>query len=270
MSAAPLRRTAGPGRIRTVLTIAGSDSSAGAGMQADLKTFQRCGVYGVCALTAVTAQTPSRVRGVYPLPAEAVVRQILAAARSARPDAAKTGMLWSEETVEAVSECLGRLGIRRIVVDPVLASHRGNPLIRSDGRGALVRRLFPMAAIVTPNLPEAARLAGMRIRGPRDVAEAARRLLATGPGAVLIKGGHFGGKATDWFSDGGAVVPVAAGRVAGVRLHGAGCILSAAIAAAMAKGASPLAAVRAGKAYVGRQIRAAWRRGGGDSVALHR
>ncbi len=252
-----------------VLTIAGSDSSCGAGLQADLKTFQRCGVYGVCAVTAVTAQDGIRVDGVYPLTPSAVIAQARAAFRAARPDAVKTGMLWSAEIIGAVARFLRAHRVRRLVVDPVLATHGGRPLAEGGAAEAMRSLLFPLAELVTPNLREAELLAGTVIRGGRGIEEAARRILASGPRAVLIKGGHGEGEATDWLFDAAGKRPFMAARVRGVRLHGSGCILSAAIAAGLARGLSPGDAVRAGKAYVGRQIRGAIPAVPGASLAAH-
>lgn len=252
-----------------VLTIAGSDSSCGAGLQADLKTFQRCGVYGVCAVTAVTAQDGVRVDGVFPLPPAAVLAQARAAFRARRPAAVKTGMLWSAEIVEAVAGFLRTRRVRRLVVDPVLATHGGRPLAAGGLAAALGRFLFPLAALVTPNLREAELFAGGAITGMRGMEEAARRILAMGPRAVLIKGGHGEGEADDWLFDGSGGRRFRAARLRGVRLHGSGCILSAAIAAGLSRGLSTGEAVREGKAYVERQIRGAMPAVPGASLAAH-
>lgn len=185
-----------------VLTIAGSDSCGGAGLEADLKTFGRCGVYGLCAVTAVTAQDGVRVYGVFPVRPAAVVAQAEAALRAGRPEAVKTGMLWSAGIVEAVARFLAARRLRRFVLDPVLATHGGDPLALPGAGRAMVRRLFPLAALVTPNLREAEEISGVKIRGAVGLEEAARRILGKGPRAVLIKGGHGEGRRPTGFSTG--------------------------------------------------------------------
>ena len=252
-----------------VLTIAGSDSCGGAGLEADLKTFSRCGAYGLCAVTAVTAQDGVRVYGVFPMRPAAVVAQAEAALRAARPKAVKTGMLWSAGIVEAVARFLRARGLRRLVIDPVLATHGGVSLALPGAGRAMARHLFPLAALVTPNLREAEGIAGVKIRGARGLDEAARRILEMGPRAVLIKGGHGEGEATDWLFDETGKRPFSAARVCGARLHGSGCILSAAIAAGLARGLGLDAAVRQAKAYVGRQIGGALRGAPGALLAAH-
>ncbi|MCX6340011.1 MAG: bifunctional hydroxymethylpyrimidine kinase/phosphomethylpyrimidine kinase [Candidatus Aureabacteria bacterium] len=255
--------------MRTVLTIAGSDSSCGAGIQADLKTFQRCGVYGVCAVTAVTAQDSARVTDVLPLSPRIVSEQINAVLGEMRVHAVKTGMLWSEGIIIAVWRSLLKYRIPHLVIDPVITSHGGSRLLSRRAEKALVRHLFPLADLVTPNLLEAEEVAGITIRGRGDILEAAKRLRAHGPRAVLIKGGHGGGGATDWYYDGTALSTLRAPRSARGKLHGSGCILSAAIAAGLAKGMPLGKAVRAGKAYVSREIGRAWQIGKGTALALH-
>jgi hydroxymethylpyrimidine/phosphomethylpyrimidine kinase len=252
-----------------VLTIAGSDSCGGAGLEADLKTFSRCGVYGLCAVTAVTAQDGLRVYGVFPVRPAAVVAQAEAALRARRPEAVKTGMLWSAGIVEAVARFLNARRVRRFVLDPVLATHGGDPLALPGAGRTMVRRLFPLAALVTPNLREAEEISGVEIRGAVGLEEAARRILGKGPRAVLIKGGHGEGEATDWLFDREGKRPFSAARVRGARLHGSGCILSAAIAAGLARGLALDAAVREGKAYVGRQLKGAAGGAGGALLAAH-
>jgi hydroxymethylpyrimidine/phosphomethylpyrimidine kinase len=252
-----------------VLTIAGSDSSCGAGVQADLKTFQRLGAYGLCAVTAVTAQDGLRVDGIWPLPPSAIAAQARAALRARRVAAVKTGMLWGPGTIRAVARLLEGARVRLLVVDPVLATHGGDPLAAPGAAEAMARFLFPLATLVTPNLREAGLLAGVAPRGERGLAEAARRILAMGPRAVLIKGGHGEGEATDWLFDAAGKTAFTAARVRGVRLHGSGCILSAAIAAGGARGLSTRDAVREGKAYVVRQIRAAIPAARGAALAVH-
>ncbi|MCX6355307.1 MAG: bifunctional hydroxymethylpyrimidine kinase/phosphomethylpyrimidine kinase [Candidatus Aureabacteria bacterium] len=255
--------------MRVVLTIGGSDSSCGAGIQADLKTLQACGVYGVCAVTAVTAQDSARVARVFPIPPTAVSSQIDTVVRELRVGAVKTGMLWSRGNVLAVRRSILEHGLRNIVVDPVLASHRGVRLLSREAYGALLRYLLPLADLVTPNIPEAEEIAGITISREKDIDEAARRILDRGPRAVLIKGGHGRGAVADWYYDGRQRVPFRSTRRRNVKLHGSGCILAAAIAAGLAKGMPRVAAIRNGRAYVERQMRKAWVTGRGGALALH-
>jgi hydroxymethylpyrimidine/phosphomethylpyrimidine kinase len=257
--------------MRVVLTIAGSDSSGGAGVQADLKTFQASGVYGVCVITVVTAQNSRRVCRVYPLSAGAVQAQIDALLADVAVDAVKTGMLWNESIIRAVRRSIERHRLRPLVVDPVILSHGGDRLLTRTAEDALIKNLFPLADVVTPNIHEAERLAGLQIKRRKHIIEAARRIAEKGPGAVLIKGGHRGRQATDWFYDGNDLSTFTLQRVARVSMHGSGCILSAAIAAGMAKGLTPAMAIRKAKAYVTKEIRRSWKIGrGGITLALHR
>ena len=255
--------------IRAVLTIAGSDSCCGAGIQADLKTFQRYGVYGVCAVTAVTAQDGSRVDAVFPLPPRAVSSQVEAVLRAACVCGVKTGMLWNEGTIRAVAKSIALHSLGPLVVDPVITSHAGRRLLAHGAEKALVRHLFPLADLVTPNILEAERLTGIAIAGERDILRAARRLIALGPRAVLITGGHAPGPAADWFYDGTALSIFTADRIRGGRLHGSGCILSAAIVAGMAKGMTVTQAIELGKHYVRRQIELSCGAGGVPPLAPH-
>ncbi|MCX6356436.1 MAG: hydroxymethylpyrimidine/phosphomethylpyrimidine kinase, partial [Candidatus Aureabacteria bacterium] len=198
-----------------VLTIAGSDPTCGAGLQADLKTFQSYGVYGLCAVTAVTVQDGARVSGIAPIAPALVAAQIDAALSVARVRAVKTGMLWSGGVVRAVRRMILKHRLRNLVVDPVLASHEGERLSGNDLRDVLVRCLFPLARLVTPNIPEAGRLAGITIEETADIFKAARLIHAMGPGAVLIKGGHGRGPAVDWYYDGRRFSPFIARRQQG-------------------------------------------------------
>jgi len=255
--------------MRVVLTIAGSDTSCGAGIQADLKTFQRCGVYGVCAVTAITSQNGNIVTDVLPLPPRIVLEQMDALLGEMRIHAVKTGMLWGEGIVKAVWQGLLKHRPAHLVIDPVIASHGGTRLLSQRAQKALVSHLFPLADLITPNLPEAEEIAGITINNKRDILEAARRLKDYGPRAVLIKGGHGEGAATDWYYDGETLSSLKASRKPRGKLHGSGCILSAAVAAGLAKGIPLMRAVSAGKAYVTREIRCSWRTGAGASLARH-
>jgi hydroxymethylpyrimidine/phosphomethylpyrimidine kinase len=258
-----------------VLTIAGSDSGGGAGLQADLKTFGALGVFGTTAVTAVTAQHTAGVLGVVALEPAFVVAQIEAVLSDLHPAAAKTGMLALPETVRAVAELAERGALPTLVVDPVLVSSTGHALMGEGGVDAYRRLLLPRAAVATPNLREAALLTGRR---PADLSsveamiETAEELRALGSGAVVVKGGHFGGEeAPDVFVDGGAPVILSAPRVPTGNDHGTGCSLSAAIAAGLGRGAGALDAVRAAKEYVHRALvgAAGWRLGAGHGPIDH-
>jgi hydroxymethylpyrimidine/phosphomethylpyrimidine kinase len=190
----------------TALTIAGSDSGGGAGVQADLKTFLACRVHGMSAITAVTVQNSLGVSGIYELPPAAVAEQIESVVTDIGVGAAKTGMLASAAIIEAVAETITRLGIGPLVVDPVAASQHGDPLLRPDAFAALKDRIIPLAALLTPNLGEIRLLTGVEVRNPGDMLEAAQALFALGPRAVLVKGGHLpGGDAVDLLYDGASL-----------------------------------------------------------------
>ena len=242
--------------VARALTIAGSDSGGGAGIQADLKTFQALGVWGMSALTAVTVQNTKGVSGYQEVDPDTVAGQILAVATDIGVDAAKSGMLASAPIIEAVADAVGEVRIPNLVVDPVFVSKHGHPLLQEDAVDALRTRMVPLAAVVTPNLPEAAGLAGFPVRTEEDMERAGEAILGLGPGAVLVKGGHLeGGEAIDLLVTADGVHPLSAERVDTPHTHGTGCVLSAAITAYLARGADLLRAVRAGKSFVTEAIR---------------
>jgi hydroxymethylpyrimidine/phosphomethylpyrimidine kinase len=246
------------------LTIAGSDSGGGAGIQADLKTFTAYGVYGMTAITAVTVQNTKGVSGYEELPASVVSDQIRAVVGDIGVDAAKSGMLASTAIVEAVAEALQETPVPALVVDPVFVSKHGHPLLADDAVEALRRSILPLATLVTPNLPEAAGLSGVEVGGRDDMRRAADAILGLGAAAVLVKGGHLDGpESTDLFVDGSGEAWLAAERIDTPHTHGTGCTLSSAIAASLARGASLADAVRAGKAFVTEAIRHALALGDG-------
>ncbi len=253
------------------LTIAGSDSGGGAGIQADLKTFHQHGVYGTSAITLVTAQNSVGVQSVELLPAGMVRAQIESVAGDFRPAAVKTGALGSVEIVEAVAAEISRHGLRPLVVDPVLVSKHGDPLLAARAIDALRCALLPLATLLTPNLPEvAALLGGGALESERDIEAAARALLALGPGAVLIKGGHAAGpEAADLLFDGRTVTWLRAPRVETRHTHGTGCSYSAAITARLARGESLGAAVAAAKQWLTRAIATAPGLGRGHGPINH-
>ena len=239
------------------LTIAGSDSGGGAGIQADLKTFSALGVYGMTAITAVTVQNTLGVSGYEALSPATVGDQIRAVATDIGVDAAKTGMLASREIVDAVADAVAETEIPNLVVDPVFMSKHGHALLAEDAVDALRTRILPLSMLVTPNLPEAAGLVGFPVRSTDDMSRAAEAILGFGPRAVLVKGGHLEGsdRADDLFFDGDRVVWVQGVRLDTPHTHGTGCTLSAAIAAHLARGDELLEAVRAGKVFVTEAIR---------------
>jgi hydroxymethylpyrimidine/phosphomethylpyrimidine kinase len=239
------------------LTIAGSDSGGGAGIQADLKTFSALGVYGMTAITAVTVQNTLGVSGYEAVSPATVGNQIRAVATDIGVDAAKTGMLASREIVDAVAVAVAETEIPNLVVDPVFMSKHGHALLAEDAVDALRTRILPLSMLVTPNLPEAAGLVGLPVHTTDDMHRAAEAILGFGPRAVLVKGGHLEGsdRADDLFFDGDRMVWIQGVRVDTSHTHGTGCTLSAAIAAHLARGDELLEAVRAGKAFVTEAIR---------------
>jgi hydroxymethylpyrimidine/phosphomethylpyrimidine kinase len=247
------------------LTIAGSDSGGGAGIQADLKTFSALGVFGMTAITAVTVQNTTGVSGYEELSPRTVGDQIRAVATDIGVDAAKTGMLASAPIAEAVADAVAETRIPNLVVDPVFVSKHGHALLAEDAVGALRERILPLATLVTPNLPEASGLAGFAVGTRADMERAAAAIRALGPRAVLVKGGHLLGseRADDLFFDGERMTWIEGERLETTNTHGTGCTLSAAIAAHLALGAELLEAVRAGKAFVTEAIRHALALGAG-------
>lgn len=255
--------------VAKALTIAGSDSGGGAGIQADLKTFAAFEVFGMSAVTAVTAQNSLGVLGVLDLPSEFVARQIDAVLDDFGADAVKTGMLATTAIVGAVA---GRLRAHRgapLVVDPVMIASSGDPLLQPAARATLVRELLPLATLVTPNLHEAAVLADMAVDSESDMVEAARRIAALGPRQVLVKGGHLKDAATDVLWDGRTLTRFPAPRVEGPATHGTGCTYSAAITAGLARGRALIDAIAEAKAYATRAIRGAIQAGRGAAALRH-
>jgi len=255
--------------MQTALTIAGSDSGGGAGIQADLKTYAAHGVFGICALTAVTAQNTLGVTMVEVLPPAMVAAQIDAVAVDLRPAATKIGMLGSAEIVRTVTAALLRHHLPNIVLDTVMVAKGGARLISEDAVAAIREELLPLAAIVTPNVPEAEALVGLSIRSIADMRRAAGAIADLGAKAVLLKGGHLEGAATDVLWADGRVVELTAPRVDTRHTHGTGCTLSAAIAARLATGDGLEDAVRAAKNYVTRAIQQAPGLGAGHGPLQH-
>jgi hydroxymethylpyrimidine/phosphomethylpyrimidine kinase len=228
-------------RIPTALSIAGSDSGGGAGIQADLKAFARCGVHGTTAITAITAQNTLGVSAVEAISPEVVVAQVKAVAGDIGVDAVKVGMLGTAETVDAVVEALALVGDAPIVVDPVMVAESGAVLLDERAQQALVERLLPLATVVTPNIPEARALSGAAERDSQE--DLSREVLALGPRAVVVTGGHSDAL-VDLFFDGREAVPIEGERHSDGASHGSGCTHSSALAAFLARGATPLEAAR--------------------------
>jgi hydroxymethylpyrimidine/phosphomethylpyrimidine kinase len=243
--------------MRTVLTIAGSDSSAGAGLQADLKTFAAHGVYGTSAVTAITVQNTRHVTAVHALPAGLVAAQIDAVAADFDLAATKIGMLASGDVAEAVAEAITRHALRHVVLDTVMQSSSGTALLDAAGAATLRARLIPLAEVVTMNVPEAEALTGMRVQSIEDGRAAVARMIALGARAVVLKGGHFEGPPTELLHDGTHVTIFEGARVATRHTHGTGCTFASAITARLALGDPLVEAVRAAKAYVAASIRRA-------------
>lgn len=246
-----------PRRPPTALTIAGTDSAGGAGVAADLKTFEALGVWGLLAVTAVTAQDTLGVHGWEPVDPGLVSEQVRAVAVDIGVDAAKTGMLPNASTVREVAKVVEELELVPLVVDPVLEASTGAPLVDGDTVEALRTELLPLATLVTPNLWEAKVLAGMdEVSDRAAMAEAARRILAFGPEGVLVTGGHLpGGPALDCLARRGGVRWLEGERVASTDTHGTGCVLSAAATARLARGDPLFAAVEQAKTFVQEAIR---------------
>ena len=244
------------GRKPVALSIAGTDSGGGAGIVADLKTFEAHGVWGTCAVTAVTAQNTTGVQAFEVVSPDLVAAQVASVAADIGVDAAKTGMLGSAAVVRAVAGVVRAAGISRLVLDPVLVAKHGTHLLADDAVATFRTDLLPLAMVVTPNLPEAARLVGFAVTDRAAMEAAGEALAALGPAVVMVKGGHLGG-------DGSPDCLVMAGRPpvwlegprqAGLHTHGTGCVLSAAICAELAKGMDPADACVAARQFCARSI----------------
>jgi len=255
--------------IPKALTIAGSDSGGGAGIQADLKTFSAYRVFGLSVITAVTAQNSVGVQGVENLAPAFVARQLRSVLEDFGVDAAKCGMLSVAPIIEAVAGVLAEHPIDKLVVDPVMVAKSGDSLLQPDAVEALIRHILPLALVVTPNLPEAEVLSGMTVSNREEMEEAARRIGKLGARHVLVKGGHLKGDAVDILWNGREVTAFQATRVESSNTHGTGCTFSAAIAAGLAKGRPLGEAVREAKAYVTKAIREGFALGRGVGQLRH-
>ena len=264
------RRPRTIGRMSFIaLTVAGSDPSGGAGLQADLKTFQRHGVYGCAVVSLITVQNTRGVQRVVPIDPELVGAQLDAVMEDFAVHAWKTGALGTREIVEAVAERASRARAAALVVDPVMISKHGAPLIDADARLALVHKLLPHCALVTPNLHEAEALSGRPVVSLADAREAARAIAGLGPRAVLVKGGHLEGAPTDVLWADGILHELPGVRIETRHTHGTGCTLSAAITARLARGESMVAACVAAKAWLAEALRTAPGLGAGVGPVNH-
>jgi hydroxymethylpyrimidine/phosphomethylpyrimidine kinase len=255
--------------VRKALTIAGSDSGAGAGIQADLKTFAALGVYGTSAITAVTAQNTRGVMKVAALAPELITAQIDAVVEDIGADAVKTGMLANKAIIEAVAARLQHHTFKNIVVDPVMVATSGDLLLRRDAVNALRSRLLPLATLVTPNIAEAGELTGTRISTARDIRRAAAHIFDMGAQSVIIKGGDRRGPAVDVFFDGKKFREFRTRRIHTQATHGTGCTFSAAIVAYLARGEALESAVMQAKTYITAAIRHAFAVGAGHGPVHH-
>ncbi|MEC1261506.1 bifunctional hydroxymethylpyrimidine kinase/phosphomethylpyrimidine kinase [Bacillus swezeyi] len=238
--------------IFKALTIAGSDSGGGAGIQADLKTFQELEVFGMTALTAITAQNTTGVHGVYPLSPETLGKQIEAVAEDLRPDAIKTGMLWSAEMIEVIAEKIAAYDLENVIVDPVMIAKGGASLLNDEAVEKLTRRLLPLAYAVTPNIPEAEVLTGRSLKTMDDRKKAAQDLCEMGVRYSIIKGGHQpeNEKVTDLLFDGETFIEISNPYIETKNTHGTGCTFAAALTAQTAKGNGIHEAFQVAEAFV--------------------
>lgn len=256
--------------VKKALTVAGSDSGGGAGIQADLKTFQELGVYGMSVITAITAQNTLGVHGVHPIPLDMVEQQMDAIAEDMGTDALKTGMLFSSELIETVAKKIKQHGWRNLVVDPVMVAKGGSRLLQEEAVAALKTHLIPLARLVTPNIPEAQVLTGRTLDTIEDRKEAARHIFQMGAQHVMIKGGHVDGDMSiDLFFDGQHFIELSAKRIDTGNTHGTGCTFAAAATAALAAGASLEQAVRQAKSFIQAAIEHALSIGKGHGPTNH-
>jgi hydroxymethylpyrimidine/phosphomethylpyrimidine kinase len=256
-------------KIYKALTIAGSDSGAGAGIQADLKTFAALGVYGTSVITAITAQNTVKVTKIFELSTDLVAAQIDAVMEDIGAQALKTGMLANAAIIEMVAAKIQQYDLKNLVVDPVMVAKSGDLLLRKDAVEALRSRLIPLARVVTPNLPEAEELTEMKLTRAKEIEEAVRRIFAMGAKNVVIKGGHRKGPAVDLFFDGRKIRQLRSPRIRTRHTHGTGCTFSAAIAAYIAKGKKVEDAVTLAKKYITQAIRHGFAVGSGHSPVHH-
>jgi hydroxymethylpyrimidine kinase/phosphomethylpyrimidine kinase len=249
--------------MKRILTIAGSDSGGGAGIQADLKAITLLGGYGMSVITALTAQNTVGVQGIYEIPAQFIGRQIDSVLSDIGTDAIKTGMLGNQEIIEVVSKKIKQYKVKKVVVDPVMISKSGAYLLRKDAQDAFIKKLIPLAWVVTPNLKEASVLAGLEVNSLEGMKKAAHRIYELGAKHVVVKGGHLKGLAIDLLFDGKIFKELGGPRVDSKNTHGTGCTFASAIATLLARGESVLEAVRKAKTFVTMAIQASFSVGKG-------
>ena len=253
----------------TAMTIAGSDSGGGAGIQADLKTFSALGVFGTSTLTAITAQNTVGVTAVHEIPTDVISAQIDAVITDIGADAVKTGMLSSADIVATVAEAVRRHGITNLVVDPVMVAKSGDRLLREEAISSICNDLIPLAKVVTPNIPEAEDLTGLSITTDADVRRAAEAIIGMGAQSVVVKGGHRDGPPTDILYDGATFLEFTTERIPSTNTHGTGCTFASAVAAGLAHGFEVPGAVQQAKDYVTAAIRSAYPIGQGHGPLHH-
>ncbi len=256
-------------KLVRVLTIAGSDSCGGAGIQADLKTIMALGGFGMSVITALTAQNTLGIQGVYEVPPKFVEKQFESIMTDVGVDAAKTGMLANTGILKTVAKMIRKHGIKKVVVDPVMAAKGGETLLSAESREALITELFPLAFAVTPNVPEAEALSEMKIISIFDMKEAAKVIHRFGAKNVIIKGGHLKGSAVDILYDGRRFRQFSSERIDRKETHGTGCTFSAAMATLLAQGRSASKAVEGAKAYITRAIKTSYGTGRGHRLIRH-
>ncbi len=255
--------------MKKVLTIAGSDCCGGAGIQADIKTITAYGMYAMSVITALTAQNTTGVYGIEAVPAPFVARQLDCVFTDIRPDAVKIGMAGPAETIAAIAERMRFYRAENIVLDPVMLSTSGTRLLSQEATDTLIRELFPLAAVITPNLPEAEVLSGLPVRSEADMLEASQKIAGNTGTAVLLKGGHLNGAANDLLVQGGRSAWIRGKRLQNSNTHGTGCTLSSAIACGLAEGLSLRDSVAAAKRYLTEALAAGLDLGKGNGPLDH-
>lgn len=240
--------------VPITLTIAGSDSSGGAGIQADLKTFSALETFGTSALTAVTAQNTTSVTQIFELPPEMVYNQIKAVALDLEIRSFKTGMLFSEAIIDSVAGAIREFGLSNYVLDPVMVAKGGAVLLKKGAKEALIKKLIPLANIITPNIPEAEALADTKIVNETTIKEASKKILKMGPECVILKGGHLENDPVDWVNIQGKIFAMPQKRINTKNTHGSGCTFSSAIVAYIARGIDPEQAIWNAKSFIHKAI----------------
>ena len=255
--------------MKNTLTIGGSDSIGGAGIQADLKTFAALGVYGTSVLTTITAQNTKEIQGIIDLPSRFVSSQIDSVFSDIKVDSVKIGMLLNNEIINNVASKLKEHKVKIVVLDPVMYSHGDTPLLNPAAKKNLVNKMFPLSLLVTPNIPEARTLTGITIKSYSDIKEAAKRIHRLGAKNVLVKGGHFRGKAVDTFYNGNNFKFFESNRISGENVHGTGCTFASAIAAELAKGSPLIQAIQKAKYFITNSILHSINLGEGSNIIHH-